>query len=203
MIFDDLSGNGADCGALGWVFWSKPHNFSSPAAGEKQFVFMPWGADGTLLQILIWAWVSIISHRVLENDALRDQLDARIRSLFSEIWDEAALRSELDRMVALLDQHIDMSARSEALEGVEAYIEAREEGLVSSLPGKPAELNTIGCIEEKGTIDATFETTWGTMKDGVDLFQTGSVDLTVVWEGNVIPFQATGVTAGVGEDEPT
>ena len=181
------------------------HNnfFIYQPAGEKQFVFMPWGADGTLLPDTVDMGPmgnSIISHRVLENDALRDQLDARIRSLFYEILNEAALRSELDRMVALLDQHIDMSARSEALEGVEAYIEAREEGLVSSLPGKPAELNTIGCIEEKGTIDATFETTWGTMKDGVDLFQTGSVDLTVVWEGNVIPFQATGVTAGVGED---
>lgn len=180
------------------------HNnfFIYQPSGSEKFTFMPWGVDGTFLVDTIEMAPmgnSIISHRVLQNPALREQLDNRIRDLFDAVWDEGALETELDRMIAMLDQHIDMKQRMDAIEQVEKYIDRRREGLLDALPGMPDELNTIGCIEEQGTLDAAFETTWGTLEDDVDLFQTGSLDMTVVWEQNTIPFEATGVTAGRGD----
>ena len=168
-----------------------------------RFVFLPWGADGTLHPDAIEMPpfnASALAKHILEDEELASRLQDRIEQLFETIWVEEELLAEVDRMEELLGTEIDMTPYQEGIDGVRKYIERRRDALIPQLPGSPPdELEGGACLTETGQIETQFETTWESMGTE-ELFETGTADVTVTWEGDNIPFIQTGALAGYNEE---
>ena len=56
------------------------------------------------------------------------------------------------------------------------------------------------CLEEKGRVEASFETAWGTLGSNPDITQLGDLNLNLVWDQEPMSFIRQGVAAGIGQD---
>lgn len=170
-----------------------------------KFVFIPWGTDGTFQSFRVEDGVynkSVIAVAILDDPALAAMLEARVTELLDTIWDPRGLNEELDRLTALLTPELpnerEVMKFQAGVGDIRRYIGARERVLREALPGEPGEVEpAIGCMIEKGSIDATFETTWGPLDR--DITREGELTLDLVWEGEQTSFVTAGVAAGFDE----
>jgi hypothetical protein len=167
--------------------------YDDPATGR--FVFMPWGVDGTFQSNplideappeSVFASGALARRLYLLPDT-RARYLARLRELLDEVWSEAALRVEIDRMEQLIgpaadpDGTLGLAGRLDELrlvtDGRRAVI---EDELADGPPVWTQELRAPLCLATIGEIDATFATTWATLDDP-DPFATGdgTLDFTV------------------------
>lgn len=147
-----------------------------------QMNFLPWGIDALFsgrerstrpLSVyacgaLAWRLYSVPETRAMYLAGLRDVLDT--------VWDASAILTEIDRIEALLRPFADplntgeFSAR---VDRVRTFVGGREATLRAELDGGdpvwPYAANE-SCLINIGTVDATFDTTWGTL----DTFGVGS-----------------------------
>lgn len=163
------------------------------------FSFIPWGTDGTFRSGRVdepFVGNGILGSAVLQDPELRERFDARVRELLDEHFVAAELHAEVDRMVALLGERDEVSAQ--AIEDVRRFIDRRPDVLRNSEP-VAVDPQPPFCMIEQGTIGANFETTWGSIDDGPDLTQVGTVELEIMTDdGPVVPVRA-GVVAGLSE----
>ena len=163
--------------------------------------FLPWGLDDVLDPEAIPAppfSAALLPNRILQDSELAERLSDRIQEMLDTVWDQDDLLDEVDRIVDLLSAEIDMAPYEDGISGVRRYLKRRDNKLSATLPGEPGDLQELGCLSRGGALEATFETTWGSLAWG-DLTQSGTTDMTLTWEGDEVPFLQTGV--GAGQDD--
>ena len=189
--------------------------YGDPSTGK--FVFIPWGADATFTASPASMDVpdgvllrGELARRFYGLPELRARYLARVRALLDTVFDEPALRREVDRMAALvapLMHPIQQPQLDGGLADVRRFIDTRRASLSSVLANPPAAPPTSRpspCLARLGTVEASFDTTWGTL-NGPDPFSTGPATLALTLGGVAVPVVRTGSSAGLdtgGNDGP-
>ena len=165
--------------------------YADPSDGR--FHFIPWGLDSAFLDpqpflggdgelpdaVLAFGH---LAERLYAHPEGRAAYLARLGDLLDTAWDSEAIGAELERMEELISPHLseeDAQQLSIDISAKRSWITYREQRIRTALllggeawDYPPAE--SI-CWEEGGTLNATFDTRWGT--SGGDFFdQPGSVN---------------------------
>ncbi len=169
--------------------------YADPADGRFQFI--PWGADAVFArppEILgntelpppsVMAR-GLLTHRLYNHFEGRPAYLERLLMLLETHWDTDEVLGELDRMAALVVEHIPLSERLEFYEAIEekrAWIAARETILYDQVVTGGVDwtlgLADNGCWQDAGTIAGTFDTVWGTEGREWPAGGLGFVELTI------------------------
>ncbi|HLU68166.1 MAG TPA: CotH kinase family protein [Kofleriaceae bacterium] len=117
------------------------NNFWIYRDGER-FQFLPWGTDQVLADrnpvqgndapTSIYA-SSLLPWRLLQLEEGRARYEAALRALLDEVWDEAALLAELDRIQALIAPHVASGEVAEPIDRRRSFISERRAELLAEL----------------------------------------------------------------------
>jgi spore coat protein CotH len=184
--------------------------YRDPATDK--FQFMPWGMDAVLngAQPFGGETTSVVANghlarRLYLLPETRGQYIARMLEL-ADAWDEDALLAEVDRMEALVADIVEatdgLAAFDEAHAAMREFIRNRADQVRAELSGAPpawtAPVQDPPCMEPIGTLDGTFDTTWGTL-GAADPFASGTGTLSVFYRGNPVALDPIGAVSGPGE----
>jgi spore coat protein CotH len=187
--------------------------YQDPATGLFQFI--PWGMDGILGSSPVGA---PHSRSVYAEGALPARLYAhpegqrryyeRLDELLEGSWDETALLRELERMTTLVLQNEPDAARrdtiAQSVGDVRDIIRDRREQIQAErAEGEPIIEQPdgfIGCFVETGTLEAEFETTWGSVQGNSDAWFEDEQRWSVRFEDDIWQFIDVGAAAGIAED---
>ncbi len=148
---------------------------------DGPFVFMPWGTDDTFHlkddpnpfdnisnpppSVLA---LTAIPNRLYNDPDWRVGYAARLTQLLDTVWDEEELLAVVDEMAAIVQQHALPSAREAAAadtERVRKFILKRRGEILTDLTPTPPEWPEpeayVPPSAGSGTLEITFETTWG------------------------------------------
>jgi spore coat protein H len=180
-----------------------------------RFNFIPWGIDSIMFADTTLSWEDelpptsvwaegVLSRRLYHHPETRARYYDRLETLLDD-WDETALVAEIDRMEELIAPHVEAAATTNfaaAVDGVRDFVNGRratiESALASEDPAWAGELRDPWCIDEIGTVSATFSTTFGTITDE-DVFASGSGTLNVTVDG--VAFVPVNIGSKSGYDE--
>ncbi len=172
--------------------------YHSPVTDRLSFI--PWGTDalfGARVRSTrpqsVYACGSM-AWTLYDTPATRAMYLAELREVLDTVWDAEAIVAEIDRMEGVLGSFADPAR----LDVVRADVRAREGILRAELDAAgdpvwpyPADQS---CLVSIGTIDVSFQTTWGTL----DQFDTGSGTFRGVVGG--VDTMSSMVLAGAGLD---
>ena len=150
---------------------------------DGPFVFIPWGVDGTFHlkddpnpfdnisnpppSVLA---LSAIPNRLYNNADWLSKYIVRLKELLDTVWNEDALLATVDRMAAIVQQHALPEAKAPAAEDtrrVQKFILKRQGEILADItpepPGWP-EAEVAATAAESGSMELSFETTWGSNK---------------------------------------
>jgi hypothetical protein len=165
--------------------------YADPSDGR--FRFIPWGLDSAFLDPkpfigldgdlpdAVFAFGHLAA-RLYAHPEGRAAYVGRLLELLDTVWDVEALSAELDRMEALLNEHLSDEAAQSLTSEISAkrswvtYRESRirTELLLGGEAWTYPPASSI-CWTDGGTLSATFDTRWGS--SGADFFdQPGSVN---------------------------
>lgn len=173
--------------------------------------FLPWGPDAVLpnhepfgegVPVAAVA-TSALAHRLLSLPEGRRAYEDTLRSLVSDRWRAEDVVDRIESFADLAEPAIpeefqegwrDEIARltEVAEERAERVIDELDDGLTDELPP----LREAVCLEEVGSIDGSFEATWGTL-EAQEPWGEGTLDLGLRWGG--APIDLVRETALVGE----
>lgn len=179
--------------------------YHSPVTDKLSFI--PWGTDalfGARVRSTrpqsVYACGSM-AWTLYDAPATRALYLAELREVLDTVWDADAIVAEIDRMQTLLRPLADpgnTGAYAARLDAVRADVRGREAILRAELDAAgdpvwpyPADQS---CLVSIGSIDVTFQTTWGTL----DQFDTGSGTFRGVVGG--VDTMSSTVLAGAGLD---
>lgn len=179
--------------------------------GTDKHVFFPWGVDGTFQPGHAFgdpqtgpnavAAAGLLAYRLYASSTGRARFLARQRALLATAWNEVELRTELDRMVALIGPIADATDPGwrAALADVRAFIDGRRALLTAELDAGPTWTEPLGgypCLDVRGAVDASFTTTYGTI-GAANPLTTGAGTLTLTLAGGPpVVMSPVGATAG-------
>lgn len=182
---------------------------------DGRFHFIPWGPDSTFGSWDIFQRFEppaslfangAIARRLFDLPATRAEYLARLEELLTEVWDETALQAEVDRVEALVGDHVHVSHDlfEEEVSRVRSFIDGKRSAVEAELDaGGPTwdhSLRSSMCGVSLGAIDATFSTTWGVLLPDVPIGHgNATFDLTLL--GETPTWTLTGSTAGPDEKE--
>jgi spore coat protein H len=178
-------------------------------SGGDGFTFIPWGTDGAMPHTepdyqdnlgVIYA-KAILPNLFLSDGSGRDRFEARVQTLLDTVWDEEAIHTELERMLALIQGEIDYDEGEMYVDGLRGFIDGQRAALEASLPGEAWGLENPYCLMEVGEISVSFETTWGSYWTATDWSTEGTAEMTASWEGDPIEFMRTGAVVGDLDEE--
>jgi hypothetical protein len=143
--------------------------YGDPTTGK--FAFMPWGVDqlfGDGGENGPSVTRSALTRRLYLYGPSRERYLARFEQILDDVFDDAALLAEIDRMEALISPSIPAAELVEFGESVallRALIDGREQRLRNALaiagPGEADLLSAPLCFVDVGTLTATFTTEYG------------------------------------------
>ena len=148
---------------------------------DGPFVFIPWGTDDTFHlkddpnpfdnisnpppSVLA---LTAIPNRLYNDGDWRTRYVARLTELLDTVWHEAELLAAVDEMAAIVQQHALPEAREAAAadtERVRKFILKRRGEILADLTPEPPEWPEpeadIPLTAGSGTLEITFQTTWG------------------------------------------
>lgn len=181
--------------------------YHDPSTGK--FSFFPWGVDGTFIPgsdpfggtpSSVQA-VSLLPRRLYLHPETRDRYLATLEGLLDEVWDEAAMQDEIDRMEDLITPIAGGSGTDLAIniDAVRDFVRDRRGMIESELAAGPpvwdAPLRDPPCFVTIGNLDGTVSTTWGTI-GAPNPFLTGTGSLSGELEGSTLVVNQVGATAG-------
>jgi hypothetical protein len=187
--------------------------YHDPTTGR--FAFIPWGTDGALeLNPLlddpmappdsVFA-TGVLTRRLYTTASTRAAYVARLEELLDTVWSEAEILDEIDRMETLIRAVASRNNPSFAasVEEVRDAVRSRrteiEAELVAGPPAWTQPLRDPICLDLLGTLQMTFDTTWGTI--GVeDIFATGTGTMNVTIGGVTPTITMVGSKAGWDPD---
>ena len=148
---------------------------------DGRFVFIPWGTDDTFHlkddpnpfdnisnpppSVLA---LTAIPNRLYNHPDWRTRYVARLTDLLDTVWHEAELLAAVDDMAAIVQQHALPEAKEAATadtERVRKFILKRRGEILADLTPEPPEWPEpeadIPLTAGSGTLEITFQTTWG------------------------------------------
>ena len=148
---------------------------------DGPFVFIPWGADDTFhlrddpnpfdnisnppTSVLA---LTAIPNRLYNDGDWRVEYVARLKEILDTAWDEEELLAVVDEMAATVQRHALPEAREAAAadtERVRKFILKRRGEILADLTPEPPEWPEpeadIPLTAGSGTLEITFQTTWG------------------------------------------
>ena len=175
---------------------------------SAKFVFIPWGADAVLSAAPGNADGVLqsgqLAQRLYALPETRARYLARVRFMLDTVFDEVALRREVNRMEALVTPRlhpIQLAQFATGLADVRRFIDQRRAKLLAILANPPAATGMprpSPCLTPLGHVSATFATTWGSIA-APNPFITGSGTLAITrLDGGLEP--TVGVSSGAGMD---
>ncbi|WP_420609570.1 CotH kinase family protein [Candidatus Poriferisodalis sp.] len=186
---------------------------------DGRFVFLPWGTDGTFHlsddpnpfdnisdpppSVLA---LTAIPNRLYNHPDWRVKYVARLKQILDDAWDETDLLSAVDAMAAIVQQHA-LPAEARAAEAdterVRTFIGKRRDEILTDLSPEPPEWPqpevSAPSAADSGTLEITFETTWGSSSSPNPLGQ-GTVH-SLLLNGAPESTERTGVFAGHANPE--
>ena len=179
--------------------------YRDPAQGR--LVFLPWGTDGTLRASGEGRSghfsTGLIANKILSAPSLRDRYLSRVEAVGAEVWREEDILGEIARMETLIEAQLGALTPFGAINEVRDFVEDQRTQ-ISDASAESGPFRAPFCLNEFGTLNATFETTWGSSQGGFDgIWDAGTLDLEIAWDGELVPFVATGVMAGPTEPGST
>jgi hypothetical protein len=176
-----------------------------------RFVFLPWGADYIAARNPFWQFnppasvyaASTLSRRLYKHPLGREQYRAALRDLLTTVWNEEELLSEVDRIQALVGDHLPKNvATTGAVERVKTFIQGRREAVMAELdgeaPGWPWPLGEPAYVKLVGSASGKFAGQWGTLMGNP--FSQSEVSLEMsVGDKTMSEFAMKGATAGVSQ----
>ena len=186
---------------------------------DGPFVFIPWGTDDTFHlrddpnpfdnvsnpppSVLA---LTAIPNRLYNDGDWRVEYAARLKEILDTAWTEEELLAVVDEMAAIVQQHALPSAREAAAadtERVRKFILKRRGEILADLTPEPPDwpepeayvLPSAG----SGTLEITFETTWGSNLSPNPL-GAGTIN-SLLLNGSEEPVEGMGVFAGHSSPE--
>ena len=195
------------------------NNYHFYRVPDGPFVFIPWGTDGTFHlkddpnpfdnisnpppSVLA---LTAIPNRLYNDGDWRIRYAARLKEILSTVWDEEELLAVVDEMAAIVQQHALPSAREAAAadtERVRKFILKRRGEILADLtpepPDWPEPEASIPLPAGSGTLEITFETTWGSNLSPNPL-ESGTID-SLRLNGSEESVDGMGVFAGHSNPE--
>ena len=186
--------------------------YADPADGR--FRFVPWGIDLILggpivvdeLPESVYARTALVN-RLYAHEEGRQRYFERLREMLDGgAWDEAAMRAEIDTIEAAfltIDAPDEVRARVQAeIERVRSSIDERrpaiEAELAAAEPEPQAATDPITCADDIGSVDLTFDATWGSLQD--EDYESADVELTAFLNGEDLAFPWVGLAVGDGDE---
>ena len=184
-----------------------------------RFVFLPWGTDGTFHlsedpnpfgsisnpppSVLA---LTAIPNRLYNHPDWRAKYVARLKLILDDVWDETELLAAVEAMAAVVQQHAlpeEARVAERDTERVRTFIGKRKAEILADLSPTPPEWPEPDAAAApsagSGTLDAAFETTWGTNLSPNPLAQ-GTVH-GLMLNGVAESIQGVGVFAGDANPE--
>ncbi|MDP2313545.1 MAG: CotH kinase family protein [Pseudomonadota bacterium] len=174
--------------------------YDDPSTGRIRFI--PWGADATFDRAAPFAadWVaanSALSRAVLLAPGGEEAYRAHLLALLDDAWDGEERVAEVNRLADLAEPWQGEGYRAD-VRVLREIVEGKEDLLRAALDADPAAWNGAlrdqPCFVERGSIAATFSTSWGTL--GESPWTTGSMTMDLTWDGAVVPLTPAGAVAG-------
>ena len=150
---------------------------------DGPFVFIPWGVDDTFHlkddpnpfdnisnpppSVLA---LSAIPNRLYNNADWRLKYVVRLKELLDTAWNEDELLASVDQMAAIVQQHALPEAKAAAAEGtgrVQKFILKRRGEILADITPEPPDWpqpEEAAAAGESGSLELSFETTWGSNK---------------------------------------
>ena len=186
---------------------------------DGSFVFIPWGADDTFHlkddpnpfdnisnpPPSVLALTAIPNHLYNDSD-WRVEYVARLKEILYTAWDEEDLLAVVDAMAATVQRHALPEAREAAAadtERVRKFILKRRGEILADLTPEPPEWPEpeadIPLTAGSGTLEITFQTTWGSNLSANPL-QAGTIS-SLRLDGSEESVEGTGIFAGHSSPE--
>ena len=160
---------------------------------DGPFVFIPWGVDDTFHlkddpnpfdnisnpppSVLA---LSAIPNRLYSNADWRLKYVVRLKELLDTAWNEDELLASVDQMAAIVQQHALPEAKAAAAEDtgrVQKFILKRRGEILADITPEPPDWpqpEEAAAAGESGSLELSFETTWGSNKSA-NLLEEGVV----------------------------
>ena len=186
---------------------------------DGPFVFIPWGTDDTFHlrddpnpfdnisnpppSVLA---LTAIPNRLYNDGDWRTRYVARLTELLDTVWHEAELLAAVDEMAAIVQQHALPEATEAATadtERVRKFILKRRGEILADLTPEPPEWPEpeadIPLTAGSGTLEITFQTTWGSNLSANPL-EAGTIS-SLLLNGSAESVQGMGIFAGHSSPE--
>jgi hypothetical protein len=151
--------------------------------GDGLLRFIPWGADALFEDPTSdpLHTGSQLARRLYNHPDAQAAWYAETQRLLDEVWDEAWLLWELDRMSALIEPHLlDPATTAAGQAQVRSFVEQRRAKVRTVLdatpPSRPLYEPERYCVEPIGQVTASFSLPWSDNLDHADYF-AGEVSL--------------------------
>ncbi len=184
-----------------------------------RFVFIPWGTDDTFHlkddpnpfdnisnpppSVLA---LTAIPNRLYNHPDWRTKYTERLKEILEAVWDTDEMSAAVDEMAAIVQQHAlpeTREAAAEDTERVRKFILKRRGEILADLtpepPDWPEPAASVPLDAGSGTLEITFETTWGSNLSANPL-EAGTIDRLVL-NGSEEPVDSMGVFAGHSSPE--
>lgn len=190
--------------------------YNNPHTGK--FHFFPWGIDGILFNYpdaikSVFA-DGIIPHRLYKIPETRDRYINLLRERLATVWNEGAILAEIDRMEDLITPIADSYGTGELsnkhIQEVRNFVRDNPVAIRAEIDPEPVkwdkELSSPPCWRIRGSLNATFSTTWGSITSP-DPWGAGTGTFDAVLDELPIPTSFVASVSGIdpnpeGEKKP-
>jgi hypothetical protein len=172
---------------------------------NSKLYFLPWGVDSAFVATMplppyVIKTKAVHSQATLPNllyqiPAIQKRYRATLEGLLKTVWNEEKLGAELDRMEALVMEHVSDLQRNpaEALKKVRGFIRTRRRIMERSLRKWPVKLTTgpraLMYFEKVGSATAKFSTTYRESSP----MNSGKAVMELTLDGKKVTFKSVGV----------
>lgn len=191
--------------------------YANPATGK--FHFIPWGIDSILFPNTILPWEQampadtlflegVLARRLYMLPETQSRFFARMEALLGSVWNEAALAAEVDRMQALLTEHLisgEIDSVASSTQQVRNFVSGRRDVLAAELDLQTPltwenPLRDPWCLGVLGTTGGSFTGVWSDDYGNTAPFTDGSLSLDVDIPDLMRTDLSGGTTLGVDPD---
>ena len=180
---------------------------------DSRLCFMPWGTDSAFttyvpriidpIKNLSVHTNGAVANRLYHNPQMRTRYFETLKRIMATQWDEAALLDEVDRVEAMLADHV-LSERklNGGADRIRGFIKTRRKAIEAKLEQWPIRITTgprvPGLVIQYGTLKGNFRTTW-TKQSPKNLETKGTTDAQASFSGEPLAFNTLGVTTKLGD----
>jgi spore coat protein CotH len=182
----------------------------------QQFHFIPWGTDSSFtnnmpiapfkVEVKSVQSQSVLANRLYRHPEIQELYLKTITKLMDEHWNEEEFIAEVDKAVALLEEHLREENRGfkRRVAEVKSFVRGRRATIEKELKNGSVKLATGArktfFFQTIGTATGTFSTQWSE-KTPKNPTAVGEATLKITYNDEPLEFNVLGVTAEPGKDK--